>query len=139
MVDEKLSEERREELLERISRRGATIGERIPETVSIDGEDLHLKAFVWETKQQGFVPAKHRDRVQRVRSKLKAERDRRKEQLATAELTTATAETLTESIIGIDRAITALKSLREPDLESHSHDQYVQGNKRWLAFLEKLR
>lgn len=139
MDDEKLSEERREELLERISRRSATIGERIPETVTIDGEDLHLKSFVWETKQQGFVPPRYRDRVQNVRSKLKAERDRRKEELAEAELTTEAAAELAESIVGIDRAIAALKSLREPDLESHSHDRYVQGNKRWLAFIDRLR
>lgn len=137
--EDPVSEQRREKLLERVSRKGATIGEQIPEVVDIGGETIRLKSFVWETKQQGVVPPEHREEVQRVRQKLKRERDQRKERLSEASLSTGDAEDLAESIVGIDRAIAALKSLREPDLAEHSREQYVQSNKRWVAFLDQLR
>ena len=137
--DGPVSTERRRELLKRISRGGATIGERIPETVEVGGEPLHLKSFVWETKQQGVVPPKYRDQVQSVRKRLKRERDQRKDRLESDDLTTEEAESLAESIVGIDRALAALKSLREPDLSEHRHQNYIENNKRWVAFLDQLR
>ncbi|MUV90195.1 hypothetical protein GJ629_10080 [Halapricum sp. CBA1109] len=134
-----LGEKRREELLDRVSRRTATIGQSIPETVEVGEETIELKSFVWETKRQGVVPPEYRERVQSVRSRLKRERDRRKERLAEADLTVAEGERLAQSIVGIDRAITALKSLKEPDLDEHKHEQTVKSNKRWVSFLDQLR
>lgn len=136
---EVVSDERRTELLERISRRGSTIGERIPDEVTIDGQEIALRSFVWETKKQGVVPPDKRDSVQRVRSTLKGERDRLKERLRDEPLSAAEAESTADTIVGLDRAISALKSLREPDLEQHAHEEYVDSNKRWVNFINQLR
>ncbi|QCC52454.1 DUF5788 family protein [Halapricum salinum] len=132
-------EERREELLERISKRGSTIGERIPEKITIDDHEIALRSFVWETKKQGVVPPEQRDDVQRVRATLKRERDRLKKRLKNDPLSTAEAESIAETIVGIDRAISALKSLREPDLREHAHEEYIASNKRWMNFINQLR
>lgn len=133
-----IDEDRRAELLDRISRRGATIGEQIPEAVTIDGQTIALQSFVWETKKQGVVPPEKRESVQEVRSKLKGERDRLKSRLQDEALSTTEAEELAEKIVGIDRAIAALKSLREPDLGRHTHQEYIESNRRWVDFIDQL-
>lgn len=135
---ETLDAERREELLERIQRKTATIGERIPETVEIDGNEFELREFVWETKRQGRVPEERRDEVQEVRATLKAERNELKERLESESLTTEEAEELARTIVGIDRAVTALKNLYETDLKARSHEEYVEGHRRFLKFIDQL-
>lgn len=135
---EPLDPEEREELLEEIQRKGATIGERIPESIEVDGETFELREFVWETKNQGMVPPDRRKEVQAVRARLKAERSARKEQLKTADLTAGEGRDLARSIVGIDRALTALKNLYETDLGERSHEEYVDGNRRWIAFIDQL-
>lgn len=135
---EPLDPEEREELLEEIQRKGATIGERIPESIEVDGETFELREFVWETKNQGMVPPDRRKEVQAVRARLKAERSARKEQLKTADLTAEEGRDLARSIVGIDRALTALKNLYETDLGERSHEEYVDGNRRWIAFIDQL-
>ncbi|MFB6188932.1 MAG: DUF5788 family protein [Halapricum sp.] len=133
-----MSADRRRELLKWISKPGSTIGERIPEEVTIDEQTIELRAFVWETKKQGVVPPDKRDSVLRVRSKLKRERNRLKDRLEDDPLSPDQAQSIAETIVGIDRAITALKSLREPDFSKHAHEEYVESNKRWVNFINQL-
>ena len=133
-----VSEKRRSELLDRISKRGATIGEKIPEEVTIDGQTIPLRSFVWETKKQGVVPPEKRESVREVRSTLNQERTRLKERLRNEDLSPQAAEELADTIVGIDRAISALKNLREPDLQQHTHQEYVESNRRWMNFIDQL-
>lgn len=133
-----VDEERRQELLDRISKRGSTIGAQIPEEVTVDDQTIALRSFVWETKKQGVVPPEKRESVQQFRAKLKRERDRLKDRLKNDPLSPDEAEELTETIVGIDRAISALKSLREPDLQEHAHEEYVESNRRWVNFIDQL-
>lgn len=128
----------REDLLESITRSSATIGKRIPETIEIDGDSFALREFVMETKRQGRVPPDRRKEVQAVRARLKPERKRRKERLASGEITADEGTALARSIIGIDRAVNALKNLYETDLDDRSTEEYVDGTRRWLAFVDQL-
>jgi hypothetical protein len=136
--EQPLSDERREELLARIQRGGATIGQRIPESVEIAGTEMNLKEFVWETKKQGVVPPEERDRVRSVRSNLKEERERLKERLDEEPLTVAEAEELADTIVGIDRALAALKKLREPDFGREARDREIEDNRRWVKFIDNI-
>ena len=135
---ETIDSAKREELLESITRKTATVGKRIPETIEIDGQPFELREFVMETKRQGRVPPDRRDEVQTVRARLKAERDRRKDRLASAEITAAEGDALARSIVGIDRALNALKNLYETDLGDRSREEYVEGTRRWLSFVDQL-
>ena len=137
-ADGELSPERRTELLDRVGRRTATIGQQIPETVQIDGEPFDLRAFVVETKSQGSIPPKKRESVRAVRKTLKKERARRRDRLAEADLTEAEANALSRTILGLDRALTALGNLAETDLETRSHEEYVEGTRRWVEFVDQL-
>ncbi|WP_136686571.1 DUF5788 family protein [Halorhabdus amylolytica] len=136
--DEALSDRRREELLERVQRKSATVGQRLPESVEIQGTEMNLKEFVWETKRQGSVPPELRDRVREVRAKLTTERKERKQCLESAELTETHAEELAQSIVGIDRALSALQNLHEPDLADSARQQEVESNRRWVSFLDNI-
>lgn len=138
MSGEPLDDERRTELIDRVQRRGSTIGQSIPRTVTIDGTELALKEFVWETKRQGVVPPDQRDRVRSVRSSLTEKRDAMVDRLRSEELTTAEGERLADEIVGIDRAITALKNLREPDIAEADHEHSIESNRRWVDFLETI-
>lgn len=136
--DQPLPEERRKELLERIQRGGATIGETIPESVEILGTEMDLKEFVWETKKQGVVPPDEHDRVREVRSNLTQERERLKVRLEEESLTQGEGEQLAETIVGLDRALAALQSLREPDFGTASRKQEIDDNRRWVNFLDNI-
>mgnify|MGYP000486507439 CR=1 FL=1 len=136
--DEMISEQRRRELLERVQRKGSTVGQQLPRAVEIQGTEMNLKEFVWETKRQGTVPPELRDRVRKVRAKLTAERKQRKEHLENASLTAGEAEELAQSIIGIDRAISALQNLHEPDLADSARQADVESSRRWVSFLDTV-
>lgn len=135
---ERIDPTKREKLLEEITRKTATVGKRIPETIEIDGNPFELREFVMETKRQGRVPPDRRDEVQTVRARLNAERSRRKDRLASGQITAAEGEELARSIVGIDRALNALKNLYETDLEDRSREEYVEGTRRWLSFVDQL-
>ncbi|CCQ34889.1 hypothetical protein HLRTI_002784 [Halorhabdus tiamatea SARL4B] len=136
--DEPLSDRRREELLERVQRKSATVGQQLPQAVEIQGTEMNLKEFVWETKRQGTVPPELRDRVRKVRAKLTAERKERKQRLESADLTAKEAEDLAQSIVGIDRAISALKNLHEPNLADSARQADVESSRRWVSFLDSI-
>jgi len=136
--DEPLTDRRREELLERVQRKSATVGQQLPQSVEIQGTEMNLKEFVWETKRQGTVPPELRDRVREVRAKLTTERKQRKQRLESAELTEKEAEDLAQSIVGIDRAISALQNLHEPDLADSARQAEVESSRRWVSFLDSI-
>ncbi|MDR5656327.1 DUF5788 family protein [Halodesulfurarchaeum sp. HSR-GB] len=135
---EEIDDDRRQELLGRISRQTATIGQRIPETTSIDGEPFDLRDFVLETKSQGAIPPDRREAVRTVRKTLSTEREKRRKRLETESLTEQEATNLVQDILGLDRAIIALGNLAETDLEAKSHEEYVDGTRRWVDFVDQL-
>ncbi|AOW81053.1 hypothetical protein HTSR_1889 [Halodesulfurarchaeum formicicum] len=135
---EEINDDRRQELLGRISRQTATIGQRIPETINIDGDPFDLRDFVLETKSQGSIPPERRESVRTVRKTLTKEREARRERLETESLTEQEATNLVQDILGLDRAITALGNLAETDLAARSHEEYVDGTRRWVDFVDQL-
>ena len=133
-----LSEDRRQELLDEVRRNTATIGKRIPETVTVDSEPFDLRAFVMETKSQGSIPPDRRASVRSVRKTLKQERQRRLDRLETASMPEAEATELADTILGLDRALTALSNLSEPDFETRSAQADVDDTRQWLDFVDQL-
>ncbi|MBS3760822.1 DUF5788 family protein [Halodesulfurarchaeum sp.] len=133
-----ITESRRKEFLERVKRRSATIGLRIPETIEIDGKSFALREFVVETKTQGAVPPEKRESVRTVRNTLKQERERRRKRLESAEISESEASELVRTILGLERALTALGNLSEPDFGARSTEAYVNKTKQWVDFVDQL-
>lgn len=133
-----LSDERREELLERVRRRSSTVGTRIPESVTINGTELNLREFVLETRSQEVVPSEQREKVQDVRATLKRERTGLIDRLEHDPLTEEEATRLADTIVGIDRANAALTDLRPADTQPTEQERDVEKERSWVNFLDKI-
>jgi hypothetical protein len=127
----------RKQLLERVNREGATVGADIPERITVQGEEVDLKQFVFEIKRRDTVPAGERERVDRAKKNLRRERLQRLQRIEDGEVSYEKGERLVESIIGIDRALNALEGLGPADLEREAEAQEAADRKRWMKFLKK--
>jgi hypothetical protein len=128
----------RKQLLERIDREGATVGVRIPERIEVLDEPVDLREFVFEVKRRDTVPPGERERVERAKKRLRRERLARRQTIEAGEVTYERGESLAESIIGIDRALNALGSLEQTDLEREASYRAAADRKRWLSFLKQV-
>lgn len=127
----------RKQLLERVEREGATVGHTIPEVITLDGDELQLREFIFETKRVDVVGEEHGQRVDDVVTMLRRERLERKQRLEEAELTRDVGERLAEEIVGIDRALTTLESLETSDIEAESKQAERADRQRWVTFLKR--
>ncbi|MDR5673511.1 Uncharacterized protein AArcCO_0480 [Halalkaliarchaeum sp. AArc-CO] len=136
--DETLDQQKREELLRRVNRQGATVGARTPETVAVGGEEFHLREFLIETRKVEGVPPDARDLVKEATTELSKRRKQLHGRLETESLTRAEADRIAEEIIGLDRAINALENLRRPTYGEQATKSSIADHKRWLDFLESV-
>ena len=127
----------RKQLLERIERESATVGVDIPERITVQGEPIDLQSFVFEIKRRETIPPGERDRVERAKKNLRRERLQRKQRIEESEVSFEEGERLVESIIGIDRALSALEQLGPVDLEAEANAQETADRKRWMKFLKQ--
>jgi hypothetical protein len=127
----------RKQLLERIEREGATVGASIPEQITVQGEEVDLREFVFEIRRRDTIPSGERDRVEQAKRNLRRERLQRKQRLEEADISREEGERLADAVIGIDRALTELESLGPVDLEAEAAAQETADRKRWTKFLQK--
>jgi len=135
--DQPIKPYQRKQLLERVERDGATVGASIPETITIQGEEIDLQTFVFEIRRRETIPAGERERVERAKKNLRRERLQRKQRIEDEEISFSEGERLAESIIGIDRALNELQSLGPVDIEGEATAQEAADKKRWMKFLQK--
>ncbi|QKY15439.1 DUF5788 family protein [Halorubrum sp. CBA1229] len=158
-----MDESLREELLERVNSRTATIGASVPDTVTIDGAELDLSEFIVETRAIETVPPAVDRKLASVKATLREERRRRLDRLEGAvdageagnggasqtgdanraavpdALDREAAERLADEIIGIDRALNALETIRHPDFADEHRSATLDGHERWLAFVDEVQ
>lgn len=134
-----MNEYERESLLERIDHGSIAIGEDIPEQVTVQGEELDLREFVFEIKRAETVSAAERERLEEIRLALKRERLQRRQRIEREDLSLEEAERIATGIAGIERALTALESVDSPDLEEVFRRERIEDQKQWLGFLEQIR
>jgi transposase len=128
----------RKQLLERVERAGATVGEDIPETITVQAEPLDLQSFVFEVKRLESVPPGERERVEEAKRNLRRERLERKQRLEDdPDLTVAEGEELVAAIIGLDRALNALEDLGSTDIEAEAKAAEKAESQRWMNFLKQ--
>ncbi|MGM0604405.1 MAG: DUF5788 family protein [Halobacteriota archaeon] len=132
-----MKEYQRKQLLERVTREGATVGVRLPESIEIQGEEIDLRQFVFEIKRRDTIPPGERDRVDRAKRSLRRERLARLEPIEENQVSYEEGERLAEAIVGIDRALNALEQLEPVDLEQEASIREAADTKRWLNFLQK--
>jgi len=128
----------RKQLLERLDREGSTIGVDIPERITVQGEPVDLREFVFEIKRMETVPPGDRERVRGVKSNLRRERLQRRQRVENDDLSYAEGERIVESILGIDRALNGLESLGPTDLKAEVRHREIADRKRWMSFLKQV-
>lgn len=137
-----VKEFQRKQLVERVGRDGATVGASIPERITVQGEAVDLREFVFEVKRRETVPPGEHDRVERAKRNLRRERRERMRRLEDEDvaetITYREGEALVESIVGIDRALNALESLDPTDLEAEAEARDTADRKRWVTFLQEV-
>ena len=128
----------RKGLLERVEREGATVGATIPEEITVQGEPVALRSFVFDVQRAESIPPGERERVERAKRNLRRERLERRQRLERAALSREEGEQLVESIVGIDRALDALSQLSPSNLEGEMAAQELADQQRWSAFLKQV-
>lgn len=133
-----MDQEDRDKLLERINRQGATVGSRIPETITVGDSALPLREFVIETRKLEAIPEDASELVRKTMTKLTDRREELERRLKTDPLEREQAERIAAEIVGIDRAINALENLRRPSYGEDAARSQIDDYKRWLGFLESV-
>lgn len=133
-----MKEYQRKQLVERIGRDGATIGASIPERITVQGQAVDLREFVFEVKRRETVPPGQRERVKQAKRNLRRERRQCAQRLEEGDITYEEGEALVERIVGIDRALNALESLEPTDLEAEAEARETADRKRWTKFLRQV-
>lgn len=113
------------------------MGADIPEAITVQGEEVDLRQFVFEIKRRDTIPSGERERVERAKKNLRRERIQRKQRIEEDDIDFETGERLAASVIGIDRALHALESLGPTDLEGEADRAAAADQKRWLSFLKQ--
>ncbi|MFC5970653.1 DUF5788 family protein [Halomarina salina] len=132
-----MKEFERKGLLERVDREGATVGASIPETIEVQGEEIALREFVFEIQRRETVPAGERERVDRAKKNLRRERLQRRQRLEEADISYEEGEEIVGSIVGIERALSALENLGATDIEREAKASEAADKKRWMKFLQQ--
>lgn len=133
-----MDESERERLLKRINRQSSTIGAKTPDTITVNGEELDLQEFLIETRRVEGIPDDAKELVLDTKRALKAERMELVEQLETEEMSYEQGQEIADTIVGIDRALNALDSLRGQRYGKRSHSVNVNDYKQWMDFLESV-
>ena len=132
-----MNEQERQRLLDSTQRKSGTIGEEIPETVTIRGSEVDLREFVFECKRLEAVPDEERERIEEMERKLKRERLARKQRIADEDITYEEGERLVDVIRGLDRAINALEGLDSPSLSEELRRKRLRDAEELLSLVEQ--
>lgn len=133
-----MKEYQRKQLIERISRDGATIGHQIPSDVTIQDQHIDLNEAVFEFKRHDTYPTELREEITEFQKELRRERVRRRDIIEEGDVTYTEGETHAAVILGIDRALNALSSLEPTDIESEADASRAADQKRWISFLRDV-
>jgi hypothetical protein len=133
-----MKELERERLLDRSNRGSTRVGKSIPEQITVQGDEVELREFVFETKRLDTVPERERERIERMKEQLKRERLQRRQRIENDDISYERGERLVAGIVGIDRALTALDSLEPTALEDETREARIDEEKRWMDFLRQI-
>lgn len=136
-----ISDDERERLLSELHRLLVWVGEPLPETMKVNGENVEIHEIVWSCIQKG-ISDQEKERLANLIRSLEVKEEYDEETLKNANLTREEAERLYHESASLIRAIMDLKTceadkfrLKEPKCEMK---QKIEDTKRWLNFLKTV-
>lgn len=127
-----MNDRKRRRLLEKLRRPSGTVGGEIPDELTVQGETVDVKAFLFECERLDGIPESERERLESLKRSLKRERLRSKQRLEREEISAAEGEAVVRRVRGIDRALNALDGLDSAGIDE-------QLRRKQLADAEELR
>ncbi|CAM2860167.1 MULTISPECIES: DUF5788 family protein [Halobacterium] len=131
-----MRESERKQLLARIDKETATVGTSIPDEVEVQGETIELASFVFDVKRHDTIPDDLETEVEHAKQSLRRERKQRRERIEDGDISYETGDREADVIIGIDRALHALESLGETNIEAEERARETADKKRWVSFVQ---
>lgn len=132
-----MNDRQRERLLDRIRRPSSAIGAEMPDEITVEGATVDLTALLFECDRLEGVPESERERLEAAKAALRRERLERKQRIARDEVDYEEGERLVEGIRGIDRALSALEGLDEPDIGEELRRKQLEDARELLALVER--
>jgi len=132
-----MNERERQRLLDSTQRKSGTIGQQIPETVTVQGTEVELREFVFECKRLESIPDDERERIEEMKTALKRERLARKQRIADDDISYEAGERLVDVIRGLDRAINALEGLDSPSLSEELRRKQIRDAEKLLSLIDQ--
>lgn len=131
-----MTERERRRLLSKLQRRSGTVGGDIPDELTVQGETVDVKAFLFECDDLDAIPEGERERLESLKRALKRERLARKQRLEREPLSLEEGEAIVREVRGIDRAVNALEGLDEPDIGEQLRQKQLESAEELRALMD---
>ena len=141
-LDDYISLEEREHLLNGLHRYLIWVGETVPEEVEVDGKNIKLHELIWSCIHKKELSQQEKIRILELVQLLEAKASHEQETLTKASLTREEAKSLFNDIASLIRAIMDLKECEEGKVRlkvpSDEIKQKVDDARRWMKFLKTV-
>ncbi|MDP3106296.1 MAG: DUF5788 family protein [Candidatus Methanoperedens sp.] len=141
-LDELITQEEREHLLNGLHRFLAWVGEPLPENVEVDGNNIEVHDVIWSCIHKKEFSEKEKKSFLELVRMLEAKEKLGEESLRNASLTREEAKKLYHESAALIRAIMDIRDceagnvkLKEPDIEIRHK---IDDAKRWIGFLKSV-
>jgi hypothetical protein len=137
----RLSKRERENYLIRLEKEFAFAGTNIPDAITVNGEHICLRSFVFEVmKKKGSISPEEQAKIDRVAALARKKRAEIVRTIGSAELTAAEAERLYMTAVGLDRAIDTLGRAHEPrsSVMEEARKAKMEDGRRWLGLVRRI-
>jgi hypothetical protein len=141
-LDDYISLEEREHLLNGLHRFLIWVGEKVPEEVEVDGKNIKLHELIWGCIHKKDLSEQEKNRILELVQFLEERAKNDEEILINESLTREEAKRLYNEIAGLIRAIMDLKECEagKVKLQTSSDEikQKVDDARRWMGFLKTV-
>ena len=141
-LDDYISLEEREHLINGLHRYLIWVGEKVPEEVDVDGKNIKLNELIWSCIHKKELSELEKNRILELVEFLEDKAKQEEETLHKASLTCEEAKRLYNDIAGLIRAIMDLKECEAGRIRlkesSDEIKQKVDDARRWMGFLKTV-
>jgi len=141
-LDDLITPEEREHLLYGLHRLLVWVGEKLPDSVEVDGKDIEIHDLIWRCIHKKKFSEQEKQRFMELVRMLEAQEKLDEQSLQKALLTREDARKLYQESAALIRAIMDLReceagnvNLKEPDIETRKK---IDDAKRWMGFLKDI-
>jgi hypothetical protein len=131
-----MNDHERRRLLGKLRRPSGTVGGEIPDELTVQGETVDVKTFLFECQDLDGIPERDRERLESLKTALQRERLARKRRIEREDISFEEGEALVQRIRGIDRALNALEGLDTAGIEEQLRRKQLEDAAELRALMD---